>query len=187
MFETETMAELCVQQGLLGEATEIYRRLVANAPDEITGARRRQRLQELERQSAATAKPNPARAGKAQAQAPVTKPATPASSAAPAAAPAGALPLPGVHATWDRRHTVVQWRLPAETEAPALELLLVLKTAAGILTERRTLRLEKAEGRMALPVPDLHTVRAAAGRLEGERFVPMARDSDLRADSDPPR
>lgn len=222
MFETETMAELCVQQGLLGEATEIYRRLVANAPDEITGARRRQRLGELERQRESVAKPKTDKVtgkvpGKGPEKAPGagTSPAAaaatfppdtaaqpenaPASSAAQSAlksamqsiaprpaAPAPAtpevLPLPGVHATWDRRHAVVVWRLPPETEAPALELLLVLRTAAGILTERRTLRLDRAEGRMALPVPDLYSVRAAAGRMDGERFVPL-----VRVDSDPRR
>ena len=49
LFETETMAELCMKQGLPGEAVEIYRRLVRSAPDELTRARRQRRLAELER------------------------------------------------------------------------------------------------------------------------------------------
>jgi hypothetical protein len=164
MFETETMAELCVGQGLLDQAIAIYRRLVAEAPDEITGTRRRRRLVELEKKTATGPAPAPAAKASASASA-ATAPAGPAPSD---------LPVPGVLATWDRRHTIVKWRLPEETDAPALELLLVMRTAAGIITERRTLRLESCEGRMALPVPDLHSVRAAAGRMEGDRFVPMA-------------
>jgi len=160
MFETETMAELCVGQGLLDQAIAIYRRLVAEAPDEITGTRRRRRLVELEKKTATGPATGPAPA--------------PAVTAAPAGPQPSDLPMPGIQATWDRRHTIVKWRLPAETDAPALELLLLMRTAAGIITERRTLRLESCEGRMALPVPDLHSVRAAAGRMEGDRFVPMA-------------
>src|SRR5687768_9683496 len=117
MFETETMAELCVQQGLLDEAAEIYRRLVASAPDEITGARRRQRLGELERQGSGAAKSEsapsaspvgPPKVGaKVGAKAApklgprvVPKPVVPP-PAAPAPAAPDPLPLPGVHATWD--------------------------------------------------------------------------------------
>ena len=33
MFDTETMAELCVKQGLPGEAIAIYRRLAAATSD----------------------------------------------------------------------------------------------------------------------------------------------------------
>jgi hypothetical protein len=33
MFDTETMAELCVKQGLTGEAVAIYRRLAAATHD----------------------------------------------------------------------------------------------------------------------------------------------------------
>ncbi|HET6283934.1 MAG TPA: hypothetical protein VFH73_23465 [Polyangia bacterium] len=171
MFETETMAELCVGQGLLDQAIAIYRRLVAEAPDEITGSRRRRRLVELERKTANAPEKAPA---------PDKAPA-PAAKLAPPAPTASELPVPGIQTSWDRRHTIVKWRLPEGTDAPALELLLVMKTAAGIITERRTLRLDSCEGRMALPVPDLHSVRAAAGRMEGDRFVPMARvDSDPR-------
>jgi hypothetical protein len=83
--------------------------------------------------------------------------------------------MPGVRAEWDRRRAVILWRLPADTVAPALDLLLVLRTAAGILTERRTMPLESAEGRTLLAIPDLHSVRVAAGRMEGTRFLPIVR------------
>ena len=33
MFDTETMAELCIKQGLTGEALAIYRRLAAATQD----------------------------------------------------------------------------------------------------------------------------------------------------------
>ncbi|HSZ82841.1 MAG TPA: hypothetical protein VLA14_11195 [Polyangia bacterium] len=49
MFETETMAELCVKQGLVTEALGMYRRLVDGAPDAASRARRAARLAELER------------------------------------------------------------------------------------------------------------------------------------------
>ena len=158
MFETETMAELHVRQGLFGKALDMYRRLADSAEDEVTRARRRQRIVELEAMQATKAAP---------ASAP-----PPAAVAPPPPAP---LPLPGVRAEWDRRHTKVFWRLPADTVAPALELLLVMRTPAGIITERRTLPVGTVEGRTALPVPDLFNVRVAAGRLEGDRFVPMVR------------
>jgi hypothetical protein len=94
----------------------------------------------------------------------------------PAAAPTPEpLPLPGVRAEWDRRHTTLFWRLPADTVAPALDLLLLMRTPAGIITERRTLPVATAEGRTALAVPDLYAVRVAAGRLDGQRFVPIVR------------
>lgn len=151
MFDTETVAELHVKQGLLDKALDIYRRLVEEAGDEMTRARRRQRVAELEAMTTRT-------------------------PGGPAAPPADApLPLPGVRATWDRRHTIVFWRLPEGTTAPALELLLVMRTPAGIITERRTLPVGTVEGRTALAVPDLHTVRVAAGRLENGHFVPMVR------------
>jgi hypothetical protein len=167
MFETETMAELHVKQGLLGKALEMYRRLAESAPDEATRARRLQRITELEVLKASTA---PAVPVAVQAHAP-------AQTAPPAPAP---LPMPGVRAEWDRRHTTIFWRLPPGTVAPALDLLLVMRTAAGIITERRTLPVGTVEGRTALPVPDLFAVKVAAGRLEGDRFVVVVRADDSR-------
>jgi hypothetical protein len=179
MFDTETMAELYVKQGLAKKALDMYQRLVLEAEDEITRARRRQRIGELEQIVAA------ATAARASASASPASQSTEAGDRAPAFTPPPpetlarpepkALPLPGVRAEWDRRHTTITWRLPADTVAPALDLLLLMRTPAGIITERRTLPLTTAEGRTALPVPDLYAVRVAAGRLEGERFIPMVR------------
>jgi hypothetical protein len=168
MFETETMAELYVKQGLVTKALAIYQRLVDLAEDEITRARHRQRIGELE-QIAATP---PGTNIDAQTPAAPATPAAPGPATTPEREP---LPLPGVRAEWDRRHTTLFWRLPADTVAPALDLLLLMRTPAGIITERRTLPVATAEGRTALAVPDLYAVRVAAGRLEGQRFVPIVR------------
>jgi hypothetical protein len=162
MFETETMAELYVKQGLVTKALALYQRLVDLAEDEITRARRRQRIGELEQIAATSPGMNINAAA----------PAAPMPAAAPTPEP---LPLPGVRAEWDRRHTTLFWRLPADTVAPALDLLLLMRTPAGIITERRTLPVATAEGRTALAVPDLYAVRVAAGRLDGQRFVPIVR------------
>jgi hypothetical protein len=152
LFETETMAELCIKQGLDTQGLEIYRRLVRDAPDELTRARRQRRLGELERAlgPAATA-----------AAAEAEDPHTPALQVRPRG-----------------EEIEVEWILPVETRAPALQLLLVRRTPAGVETEARTVRLAGPQGRTVLPAArGLHSVRAAAGRLEGERFVPLARAS----------
>jgi hypothetical protein len=153
--------------------------LALQAEDEITRARRRQRIGELEQIVAA------ATAAKMSASALPVSERTPSGERAPAVTPPPPetlaqptpkpLPLPGVRAEWDRRHTTITWRLPADTVAPALDLLLLMRTPAGIITERRTLPLTTVEGRTLLPVPDLYAVRVAAGRLDGERFVPIVR------------
>ena len=88
MFETETTAELYVKQGLLAKALDLYNRLLTSAEDEITRARRRQRIGEVE-QLLATGSPTP-----------TPLPATPATStkaapplrprSAPAASPRAA-------------------------------------------------------------------------------------------------
>jgi len=158
LFETETMAELCIKQGLASEGVDIYRRLVHGAPDEVTRARRQRRLAELERllgRQAVAPSGVPADAG--------GEPASPILRVHPRGA-----------------ELEVEWSLPVQTRAPALQLLLVRRTAAGVETEARTVRLEAARGRTVLAAPDLHSVRAAAGRLEGERFVPLVR---ARADA----
>jgi hypothetical protein len=150
LYETETMAELCIKQGHLGEGLEIYRRLVLHAPDELTRARRARRLAELE--TAAAAQGVPAAAG---------------------AAPAGRAAAPALEVRRIAEGMMLEWSLPAEIRAPALQLLLVRRTPAGIETEARTLRLETARGRTTLAARGLHSLRAAAGRLEGERFIPL--------------
>jgi hypothetical protein len=151
LFETETMAELCIKQGLQAEGFEIYRRLVRDAPDELTRARRQRRLAELER---------------------ILGPA-----AAPAATKTHEPPAPALELRPRGEEIEVAWSLPAETRAPALQLLFVRRTPEGVETEARTLKLAGPQGRTVLPAPGLHSVRAAAGRLEGERFVPLARAS----------
>jgi len=148
LFETETMAELCVRQGLLAEAIDIYRRLVPGAPDELARARRRRRLAELERQLGATV----------------------------ATAAATLDEEPALTARRESDGLVVEWSLPATLRAPALQLLLVTRTRAGIATEARTLRLEAARGRTVVVAPTLHSFRAAAGHLDGnDRFIPLVR------------
>jgi hypothetical protein len=153
VFETETMAELCVKQGLVTEALAIYRRLVDAARDDATRGRRAARLAELERIARDVAR---AREG---------------TGPAPAAAP-GAPAL-----TVERRADAVRlaWSVPPQTANPALQLLLVRRGPEGIETESRTVRLDGASGVTTVEAPGLHAVHAAVGWLDGARFVPLAR------------
>ena len=150
-FETETMAELYLKQGQTDEALAIFRRLVSLAADEVTRARRLRRLAELER----------------------------AFGRAPAAgAPADEAEGGGDPALRARRmgeELVLEWTLPAATSTPALQLLLLRRTPRGIETEARTLRLDAVSGRAAVPAAGLHSLRAAVGRMDGDRFVPLVR------------
>jgi hypothetical protein len=148
LFETETMAELCVRQGLTGDGLEIYRRLAAAAPDEVTRARRQRRVAELE-----------------AALGPL----------GPPAAAGDALPEPGLRVQRRGQELLIEWRLPGETRAPALQLLLVRRTAAGVQTEARTLELAGPRGSTTVAAAGLHSLRAAAGWLDGDRFVPLVR------------
>jgi hypothetical protein len=153
VFETETMAELCVKQGLVTEALAIYRRLVADAHDDTTRARRARRLAELERIAKGVAE------------------AREAISAPPVAAPGG----PAL--TVERRHDTLHlaWSLPPETAHPALQLLLLRRGPDGIEPETRTLPLDSTRGTTTLDARGLYSLRAAAGWLDGPRFVPLAR------------
>jgi hypothetical protein len=150
-FETETMAELCLKQGLVEEALAMYRRLVAGAPDAAARARRAARVAELE-----------ARAGAA--------PTPPSAAGAALGADAPALAL-------ERRGDalVFSWALPSDTATPALQLLLLRRGPDGVEAETRTLPLAAARGTTIVTVPALHSLRAAAGWLDGARFVPLAR------------
>jgi hypothetical protein len=154
IFETETMAELCVKQGLVTEALAIYRRLVDAAPDAPTRARRAGRLAELERVARGAA-------------------AVRAPEAAVPSARADETPA----LTLERRGDalVVTWAVPAETRAPALQLLLVRRGAEDIETETRTVPLGAVRGTTTIDAPGLHSVRAAVGWIEDARFVPLAR------------
>lgn len=154
MFETETMAELCVKQGLVTEALAIYRRLVAAADDAAARERLTARLGAVERMAGSAAR---------------SRSATPAT---PEPAGAGEPTL-----TLERRDETLtfRWALPAGTRAPALQVLLLTRGAEGVEAETRTLPLEAATGTLTLVVPALHSVRGAIGCLDGPRFVPLAR------------
>jgi hypothetical protein len=156
MFETETMAELCLKQGLVRDALLIYRRLLASAPDEQTRLRRVQRVAELE-----------GRDGPGHAQGPPPAPPAP--------------PTSDLEAIHDDHQITLKWRLPDGTPAPALQILVLRRDAGGIAAEQRTVRLAQAQGSLTLPFAGVHSVRAAAGKLDGDRFVPLVR-SDVRSD-----
>jgi len=149
MFETETMAELCLRQGLVRDALLIYRRLLAGAADEPTRARHARRVAELEQHDGE---------------------GPPAGTPERAAAPATEL-----REQHDDQQVTLRWRLPIGTPTPALQILLLRRDASGIATERRTVRLAQAHGSLTLPIAGVHSVRAAAGKLDGERFVPLVR------------
>ncbi|HVZ73978.1 MAG TPA: hypothetical protein VHJ20_16475 [Polyangia bacterium] len=146
-FETETMAELCAKQGQIGEALAIYRRLVAAATDAATRARHGERLAALEMRTQA-----------------------PTLTMMPAAAPAE--PTLALERRGDA--LTLRWALPDGTAAPALQVLLVTRGAKGVETETRTLRLTSTRGATVVDAHGVVTVRAAVGRLDGDRFIPLA-------------
>ena len=140
VFDTETMAELCVKQGLVEQAIAIYRRMATESEDPTVRRRYQERIVALEQQ--------------------------------PGQAP---LETPGLRVQVRDGEVQIEWRLPTDTEAPTLQLLLLRRTPEGIEAEGRTVPLGSPHGRTLLRVPDLHSVRAAAGRLVGETFVPLVR------------
>lgn len=148
MFDTETMAELCLKQGLTTEAVAIYRRLAGATADAD-----KRRLYE-------------ARIGA------LGHAARPAAMNMP-------LDTPGLRV--DRRgdDVEIEWRLPPDVAAPALQVLVLRHTPDGIAAEPRTLQLTSTEGRTALGVPALHSLRVAAGRLRDGRFIPILRPALL--------
>jgi hypothetical protein len=151
MFDTETMAELCVKQGLNGQAIAIYRRLVGATDDAD-----KRRLYE-------------ARIG---------------ALAHAALEPSDVTPMGGTpNLRIDRRgdDVEIEWRLPADVSAPALQMLVLRRTPEGIATESRTLPLSSTQGRTALGVPALHSLRVAAGRLRDGHFIPIVRPALLEA------
>jgi hypothetical protein len=154
LFETETMAELCVKQGQLADGLAIYRRLLKDAVDAKTRARCQRRVAELE--------------------APATGPAGSSETARPAGGE------PTVRASRRGDELELAWILPPGTRQPALQLLLMVRPSpeAGIETETRTIRLDSPAGRTTVSVPGLYAARAAAGHLDEGRFVPLARLPD---------
>jgi hypothetical protein len=155
MFETETMAELCLKQGLVRDALLIYRRLLAVAADEPTRARHAQRVAELEQRD---------REGHRPRTDPTDVPGL-----------ALARPATDIQERHDDQQVTLEWRLPLGTPTPALQILVLRRDASGIATERRTVRLAQAQGSLTLRFAGVHSVRAAAGKLDGERFVPLVR------------
>ena len=151
MFDTETMAELCVKQGLTGEAVAIYRRLA----DATTDADRR-RLYE-------------ARIG-------ALRPATSEPSE-----PSDVTPMetPDLRVNRQGDDVDIEWRLPVDVGAPALQMLVLRNTPEGIAAEPRTLPVPSTAGRTRVAVPGLHSLRVAAGRLREGRFIPIVRPSLL--------
>jgi len=141
MFDTETMAELCVKQGLVDEALAIYRRLADQTGEPPTRRRYEERM-------AALGSPRDARP----------------------------MDTPGLRV--DRRgdEVEIEWRLPPNVNAPALQLLLLRRTPSGIAVEPRTTPLTSAGGTTVVVVPDLHSLRAAAGRVRDDgTFIPIVR------------
>ena len=147
MFDTETMAELCVKQGLTDEAAAIYGRLAEAATNDD-----KRRLYEARLSALRHAAPH---------------------------ALSDDMPMetPGLRIDRDGDHVQIEWRLPADVSAPALQMLVLRMTADGIAAEPRTVELATTEGRTALGVPALHSVRVAAGRLRDGRFIPIVRSA----------
>jgi hypothetical protein len=147
MFDTETMAELCVKQGLDAEAAAIYRRL-ADATSDLD----KRRLYEARIGALGRGAP------------PVPSDDTP-------------MEMPGLRVDRHGDNVQIEWRLPADVSTPALQMLVLRVTPEGIAAEPRTLTLSATEGRTALGVPALHSVRVAAGRLRDGRFIPIVRSA----------
>jgi hypothetical protein len=151
IYETETMAELCARQGRTGEAIAIYRRLVDAVAEPTLRKRVERRLAALE-----------------AAWQPLRETEVP-----PADIP---LPsAPGVAVVVSDDQVTVAWALPVGTSAPALDLLLLQRTSAGIELIKRTFPLAAPSGRLGLTAPALHSAVAAAGTLASGRFIPLAR------------
>jgi hypothetical protein len=167
MFETETMAELCVKQGLVTEALAIYRRLVEAAGDAATRERLSARLEAVERMAGSAARALGGGPAGFRSRPPSLRPAEPGDARTDDAA--------ALEIARDGDTLRVTWALPAGTTAPALQLLLLTRGPEGIEAETRTLALEAVSGAMTIVVPRLYAVRAAAGALDGTRFVPLAR------------
>jgi len=144
------MAELCLRQGHRDEALAIYRRLRDRSPAGAARTRLDDRVRLIERSAPQALTPPP---------------------------PAAPLPLPGVRTRRSGDQLVVEWRLPARTPAPALEILIVTAGDAGVATERRAIDLKADAGQLELRVHGLHSARAAAGTRSPTGFLPLARDA----------
>jgi hypothetical protein len=152
MFDTETMAELCLKQGLTGEAVAIYRRLA----DATSDADRR---------------------GLYEARIGALRPAHEPSDVTP-------METPELRVVRRGDEVEIEWRLPSEVGAPALQMLVLRRTPDGIAAEPRTVPLSSHEGRIVVKVPALHSLRVAAGRLRDDHFIPIVRPALLEVTRD---
>jgi len=153
LYETETMAELCVRQGRLSEAIAIFRELAETAADSATRARARARLDTLE------ASWQPLRVAEVP----------PADLALPA--------IPGVALLLGEDQVTVAWALPPETNSPALDVLVLQRTPGGIDPQKKLLPLTETSGRIGLLLPGVHSALAAAGTIREGRFVAIVRST----------
>ncbi len=151
LYDTETMAELCARQGRLTEAIAIFRELSASAPDAQTRARAQERLASLESRWQ-----------------PLRETETPA-------APIDAPSAPGVNVVVGEDQVTVAWALPPDTATPALDVLVLQRTPAGIDPHKKLLPLRETSGCLGLALPGVHSALAAAGTLREGRFVPLTR------------
>jgi hypothetical protein len=135
----------------VGEAIDIYRRLVDSISEPTLRARIARRLSTLQ----STWQP------------PRQIDVRPADLAVPDA--------PGVAVLVGDDQVTVSWALPPGTATPALDLLLLQRTPAGIETVKQTLPLEAVTGRTAVAAPAVHSAVAAVGLMVEGRFVPLAR------------
>jgi len=143
VFDTETMAELCVRQGLVDQAIGIFRRLAEVADDGRIRLRYQTRIAELAQDPAL-----------------------------------GPIEVPGLRVTAKDDAVEIEWRLAPETPTPTLQVLLMRRGPDGIETDPRSLPLAAPHGRTVFAMPNLCGVRAAAGRLVGDAFVPLVRFPD---------
>jgi hypothetical protein len=151
IYQTETMAELCARQGRIGEAIGIYRQLTGLVTDSALRARWQRRLAILE----------------ARWQPAGEREAPPADLPLP--------PAPGVSVLVGDDQVTVAWSLPPGTPGPALDLLVLARSASGIETSKRIVAVAAPTGRLGLATPAIHSAVAAAGSLTAGRFVALAR------------
>jgi hypothetical protein len=83
--------------------------------------------------------------------------------------------VPGVRALWSADELTIEWRLPAEIQAPTLEVLLVRAGPLGVSTETQKIDVERSAGLLTIAAKGLHSARVAAGSRGPRGFVPLAR------------
>jgi hypothetical protein len=86
-------------------------------------------------------------------------------------------PIPGVSLLLGDDQVTVAWALPPETSSPALDVLVLQRTPAGIDPQKKLLPLTETSGRIGLLLPGVHSALAAAGTIREGRFVPIVRST----------